>query len=256
MKLMRKVATFQFTTTGIRVCGMIFLIAGAVGAMLQTQLLGAGNLTNSELFQLLEQDPNVMTNATLSMFFQAIGSCAVPIFCFLLVEGARNTSDYGKYCLRVLGLAVACQLPYNLLMTGSLIKMNGLNPVFAMTLCQIMLYFFRRFRDKGATGVLLKMTAIIGVFLWANILDIDHGSCCVVLTAVLWGLREKDNMRTIVGIMVMFSCSLFSMFYMAAPIGFLVLHFYEGKLGDENRIVNYLAYPVILLISGLMTVFM
>lgn len=256
MKLMRKVATFQFSTTGIRTCGMIFLIAGAVGAMMQTRILGAGNLTNGQLLEMLEQDTSAMTNVTMAMAFQALGSSALPIFSLLLVEGALHTSNFGKYFLRVLGLAIVCQLPYNLLMSGQWMHITRLNPGFALVFCMIMLYFFRRFTEKKVSHVLMKIIAIVGVFLWSNILNVDHGACCVILTAVLWWLREKDNMRTLIGIMVMFGCSIFSMFYLAAPIGFLVLHFYEGKQGTENRIVNYLAYPVILLAAGLMVVFM
>ena len=36
----------------------------------------------------------------------------------------------------------------------------------------------------------------------------------------------------------------------------MALHFYEGNKGEENRLVNYLAYPVILMACGLMLVMM
>lgn len=256
MRLMRKIGTFQFTTTGIRLCGILFLIAGAFGAMQQTQLMGAGNMTNSQLLMALEQDASIMHNATMALAFQALGSSALPIFVFLLVEGATHTSGYGKYFLRVLGLAAVCQLPYNLLMTGNLLSFTKWNPVFALVMCMIMLYFFRRYSEKKFGNTLMKITAIVGVLLWSLILNVDHGPCCVIIAAVLWGLRGKNNLQTFVGIMMMFVCSIFSMYYLAAPIGFLVLHFYEGKQGNENRLVNYLAYPVILLVAGLMTVWM
>ena len=43
---------------------------------------------------------------------------------------------------------------------------------------------------------------------------------------------------------------------MAAPMGFLAIHFYNGEKGEENRLVNYLAYPVILLAVGLAGAFL
>ena len=46
-------------------------------------------------------------------------------------------------------------------------------------------------------------------------------------------------------------CALFSPFYLAAPMGFLVVHGYRGEQGEENRLVNYLAYPVLLLFVGI-----
>lgn len=256
MSLMKKIRTFQLTTTGIRICGMLFLAAGAYGAMLQTRILGAGNITNSQLLDMLEANPQVMASISLSLVLQLFGACALPIFVFLLVEGATHTSSYGKYCLRVLGLAVFCQLPYNLLMTGNLWYMSRMNPVFALVLCMIMLYFFRRYTQKKASHILLKTVAIIGTFLWSNMLGVEHGACCVILCAVMWALRGKTNMQTFIGIAVMFACSIFSMYYAAGVLSFLALHFYEGNKGNENRLVNYLAYPVILVVCGLMTVLM
>lgn len=250
MNLMKKIGVFQFTTTGIRLCGMVFLLLGAIGSMLQCNLLGSGNLTNSQLLTVLETDSSIMADATIALMLQALGSSALPIFCLLLVEGAVHTSGYGKYFLRVLGLAVVSQLPYNLLMTGSLLQMTKLNPVFAMVMCMMMLYFFRQYREKKAGHIALKVLAILGVFVWSFLLGVEHGPCCVLITALLWGLREKQNTKTFLGIMALFLCSLFSMYYLVAPVGFLILHFYEGKQGSESKVFNYIAYPLILLIVG------
>ena len=252
MSLIKKIGVFQFTTTGIRVCGMLFLLAGAFGAVIQTGILGVGNMTNNQLMLALEQDPSLMQKVTLSLILQALGSSALPIFARLLVEGGINTSHFGKYFLRVLGLAVITQLPYNLVMTGNFMATSALNPVFALVMCLIMLYFFRRYEEKKFTNTMMKLLAVFCVFMWTGILGIDHGQCCVLLVAELWALREKANLQTFVGILLMFGCMIFSVFYLLAPVGFLILHFYEGEKGSENRLVNYLAYPVILLICGLM----
>lgn len=251
MKLMRRIGLFQFSTTGLRLCGLIFLLLGAMGAMLQYSLLGSGNMTNIQLLNAMEADTAVMAEATVALILQAVGSSALPIFCLLLVEGTLNTSHYGKYFLRVLGLAVVTQLPYNLLMAGNVFAMTRLNPVFAMVMCMMMLYFFRQYREKKASHIGLKALAVLGILLWSLMLRVDNGPCCVIITALLWGLREKPNTKTFLGIMVLFLCSFaFSMYYIVAPGGFLVMHFYEGKQGNENKLFNYMAYPMILLIAA------
>jgi hypothetical protein len=43
-------------------------------------------------------------------------------------------------------------------------------------------------------------------------------------------------------------CSLLSIFFMIAPMGMMVLHFYNGEKGEENRYVTYLFYPAVLII--------
>lgn len=252
MNLTQKIRTFQFTTTGVRISGMIFLLASVLGVMLQNVLLGTSGMTNSQLLEYMQQDSSVMMNVSMAVAFQVFGTCAIPIFSFLLVEGASHTSHYGKYFARVLGLAVVSQFPYNLLVNRNVFLMTRLNPAFAMVLCLAMIYFFRRYSEKKAGNVVLKILAIFGVYLWSNMLGVEHGAVCVILTAVLWGLRGKTNMQTLVGILVMLSCSIFSMYYIAAALAFMVLHFYEGEQGNENKLVNYLAYPVILLIFGVL----
>lgn len=256
MNLMKKIGLFQFTTAGVRVCGMLFLLCGAFGAAMQTGILGAGNMTNGQLMLALEQDSSMMGRVTLSLMLQAIGACALPIFARLLVEGGTYTSHFGKYFLRVLGLAVITQLPYNLAMTGHLLAANRMNPVFALVMSMIMLYFFRRYEEKRPRNTLIKLAAVFCVFLWAGILDVEHGQCCVLLVAEIWALREKANLQTFLGILLVFCCMIFSVFYLLAPVGFLILHFYEGEQGEENRLVNYLSYPVILLVCGLMVRFL
>ena len=39
-------------------------------------------------------------------------------------------------------------------------------------------------------------------------------------------------------------------------MGFMPIHFYRGEKGEENRLLNYLAYPVLLLAAGLAGMFL
>ena len=50
-------------------------------------------------------------------------------------------------------------------------------------------------------------------------------------------------------------CTVGSMFYLAAPMGFLAIHFYNGEPGPDNKIVNMAIYPVSLLVIGLVAMF-
>ena len=58
-------------------------------------------------------------------------------------------------------------------------------------------------------------------------------------------------LRSMAGAAASILCCLFSMFFLAAPMGFLAIHFYNGEKGADNRWVNYLAYPVLLLMIGM-----
>lgn len=253
MSLIKKIRTFSLSSNALRVCGMLFLIMGAAGSLIARKVLCLDGMSNSELFELMEKDPTAMTYSTMVMIFQVMEACAVPIFVFLLVEGATYTGSFRKYLCRVLGLAAVCEIPYNLLVSGSWLDMSGRNPVFAMVMCLLMLYFFRQYPGKKASHILIKATAILGVFLWSNILSISHGACCVILTAVLWALRGKQNLQTFLGIMTMVCCSVFSLYYLMGGISFLIIHFYSGERGYASKPVNYLSYPAILTVFGLIS---
>ena len=87
-------------------------------------------------------------------------------------------------------------------------------------------------------------------------LRIDEGTPLVILVAVLWALRNKPVYRNIGGCITAIACSLLSPYYVASPMAFLALHFYNGEKGEGNQLVNYLAYPVILLAIGLCAKFL
>ena len=47
------------------------------------------------------------------------------------------------------------------------------------------------------------------------------------------------------------ACSLFSPFFLLSPMSFLAIHMCNGEKGEENRLVNYLIYPALLLVIGI-----
>lgn len=235
----------------LRTWGMIFLLAGVAGAFIRNYVLGLGNITSAQLLQAMQEETSTMVYSTLALVLQAVETCATPIFTFLLVEGFRNTSSYKNYLLRVIGVAVLSEIPYNLLASGKVIAMDSRNPVFGLVLCLVVLYFFRQYGEKKASHIGIKIAVVLAAVVWAELLDIEHGSCCVILTSVFWLLREKPRMQVYIGCLVAICCSLISMYYMAAPMAFLAIHFYNGEKGAGNKWVNYLSYPVMLLVVAL-----
>lgn len=239
----------------LRTWGMLFLAVGIAGqSLLQNAVLGLKHITNQQLFQAMEGNSSIMGVATLALVLQAVEACAVPLFVFLLVEGFRQTSSLKNYALRVLGVAVLSELPYNLAIGGKLLDTGSRNPVFALVLCLAALYFFRRYDQKswGSRGIRAAVT--LAAVVWAMMLKIDHGILCVVLAITFWLFRKKQNWQVFTGCLVTMCCCVVSMFYLGAPLAFLAIHFYNGEKGTDNRLVNYLCYPVLLLLFGLISV--
>ena len=234
---------------GLRTWGLIFLAAGIFGrSVLQNQVLGIGQVNTQQLLEVMNSN---MMIATLALVLQAIETCAAPIFALLLVEGFQSTANYKNYLLRVLGVAALSELPYNLAMGGGLLDLSSRNPVFSMVLGLIVLYFYQRYSEKGMKNVLIKLVVTLAAMGWAFMLQITEGICLIMLIGILWAFRKKPLYRNFVGATAVVVCSLLSPFYLAAPMGFLVIHLYNGEKGEGSRVVSYLAYPAVLLVIGI-----
>ena len=240
------------TRAGIRKWGILFLILGLFGrSILLNRYLGIADMTSDQLLEAMSAGSHVMTIVTIALISQFVEACAAPIFCLLLAEGMAHTSNAVKYMVRVLGLALISEIPFNFAMSGKLLDFSSRNPVFGMAMALLVLYLFTRFSEKNIMHFAYKIAFVIAAVFWCGLLRIDSGLICLILTVVFWMFRKKPNIRNLMGGIAAMLCSFLSIFYMVAPMGLMVLHFYNGEKGEENRWVTYLWYPVILTILGI-----
>ena len=78
----------------------------------------------------------------------------------------------------------------------------------------------------------------------------------VIVTAVLWYFRTKPLYRNFAGATAAIVCSVMSPFFMASPMAFMVIHFYNDEKSTNSRKLNYLAYPVILTVAAAVGLFL
>lgn len=236
----------------LRAWGMLFVVAGIVGrSILQKAMLGVGVLNAEELLQMMQSSQEAMIIATIALVLQAMETVAIPIFVFLLVEGFLHTSDLKKYLLRVATMAVLTEIPYDLAMHGKVLEFGAQNPALALVLCMILLYLFQRFAGK----ILLCVVMALAGVLWGVMLKIDHSVPMLLMLCVIYLFRNKRMYMGFSGMAVAAVCTVVSPFYLAGAMGFLAIHFYNGEPGEGNRVVNYLFYPVALLVIGLVAMF-
>lgn len=239
-------------TGSLRAWAMLFAVAGIVSrSILQNRMLGIGATSMQDLLTTMQTSDTAMIIATVSLVLQAVETVAVPIFVFLLAEGFQHTSDWKKYFLRVAGLALVTEIPYDLAMNGKLLEFGTQNPVLGLVLCMVLLYMFRRFAGKKLLCVVMALAGLV----WALMLKIDHGIPMILMICVIYLFRNKRMFMGFSGMAAAALCTGLSPFYLVAPMGFLAIHFYNGEQGNSSRLVNYLFYPVTLLAIGLIAKF-
>lgn len=236
----------------IRIWGLLFVAIGTAGqSIIQNKMLGVGTISIEELTKLLESTDH-FAMASVALVLQFVLACAIPVFTFLLVDGFQKTSSLKNYLLRVLGVAVLSELPFNMAMSGNWLDWNSRNPVFAMVLGLVVLYIFNYYAGWSVKNVLIKALTIFLAVLWVDMLRISDGMAIIIMISFLWALRKKHSLQIFGGCAAMFLCSAFSPFYLLAPVVFLTVYFYNDEIGDDNRFINYLAYPAVLLVIGLL----
>ena len=242
---------------GLRIWGLMLALAGIVArGILQNRVLNLGDLSNDQLLALLDSTGDAMTVATVSLVLQILEPCAVPIFAWLLVTGVRHTENLKNYAVRVTLLAILCEPLYNLALGGKLFGYAPVNPVGGLVLAMIMLDFFRRYEGKSAKNIAIRVAVAAAAMVWAPMLRIEFGGSIVLITAVLWLTRSKPVLQNLCGAAAAMVCCVTNIFFMIAPLVFLAIYYCNGEKGEQNRVVNYLAYPVILLAVGLAGVFL
>lgn len=235
----------------LRTWALLFAAAGVAGrGVIQTHMLGIGQINAAQLLEVISASDSAMKLATLSLVLQAMETCALPIFALMLVEGMTHTSDVRAYALRVAGLAVLTELPYNLAVNAKLIAFSSRNPVFSLLVCMALIYFYRTYAGRSLKNILIKAAVTAAAIVWCEMLKIDFGSPMVLVVAVLWAFRGNVLYRNFAGAAAAIVCTVFSPFFLAAPMGFMAVHFYNEEKCTTSRQVNYLAYPGMLLAAA------
>lgn len=253
-KKKRFVLAGNLSAAVLQICGLALLAAGCLSTVLQ-KMLGVGQGTNLQLLETIQANPNGMTLATVALVCQILEVCAVPLFAFLLVEGASHTKSFGRYLLRVIAFAIVCEIPHNLLLYGTVLGFGELNPAFAAVFSLTMLFFFRTFPEKSAGNIAIRVVAVLGTFLWSNFLGVTFGGPCVLITAVFWLTKERRGLQLLFGTIICIACSVFSPLYLSSAMAIIVIFFYGGERGRELRLLRYLGYPVILLLFCMLSLF-
>ena len=235
--------------------GLLFLLAGMISrGFLQNRVLRMGNLTGQQLLEAVSVSGAAMAAATAALVMQALETCAIPIFAFLLTDGFQKTKNRKQMFLYLALAAALSEIPYNLVTGGKLLDFSTRNPAVAMVIGILVLYFFRRYGEKSMQNTVVKTVVCIAALLWCVMLNVEHGFALLVVTMVMWAFRNKGQFRILFGAVAATACFMMSVFYIFSAMGILPVHLYrEEEEQPELGIGMYLVYPILLLAVGLLS---
>lgn len=122
-----------------------------------------------------------------------LGRMAYPIFAFLLVEGFFHTQNLWQYLLRLVGLAVVSEIPFNLFYGGSIIYPLHQNVIWTFIIALLFLILLEEFKEQfGFLPMLIfsPIPAFLGYFL-AQVLFTDYYGAGVLIILVFYLFHGK-----------------------------------------------------------------
>lgn len=258
MRSQNKQLKLSMSSRGLRIWGIIFLVCGMISrAIIQNRLLNVDAIGMDKLTQLLQQDPAVLKYSTMAVLLQGMETIAAPIFAFLLVEGFLHTSEYKAYLTRVFGAAVLAEIPYNLMSTGKVIELSSRNPMFSLAIGLIAMLFYNQYEGTSVKNILTKCLVCFAASLWTVFLGIQNGLPIILMVTALSLFSFPRGKQVVAGIVACVLSGFLSPYFYASTLGMLMLLLYTGERSySENKWVNYLSYPVLLLAVSIAAMFM
>jgi len=191
---------------------------------------------------------------------RCVGRLAFPLFAFMAVEGYLHTRSLKKYLLRLLMLAVISEIPFDLLVSGSVFDPMHQNVIWTIILG---LCCIRAFENISAgRKKMLSAVVIIASLAAAIIASVDYSSAGVLTLLAFYAFRGNTVRCRLMQLLSLAFINLvllggieFAFPYQAlAVLSLPIIWLYDGSQGPHNGFIkaaNYLFYPAHILILAL-----
>lgn len=189
-----------------------------------------------------------------SNLFDIIGRIAFPIFIYFLVEGFFKTRNRKKYLQNLLVFGVISEVPFDLFTTGQIFEPNWNNIMFTLAMVLAMIWGIDSLKIKmeklpKALWYVMSILIVAIVCLAAMNLGVDYEHHAILIGYFFYLFHDR--------MLIAIPLSYLSMIKEPwALLGFGLLLTYNGERGKQNKMFNYLFYPVHLLILGIIRMYL
>lgn len=187
----------------------------------------------------------------LSNIFSILGRISFPIFIFLIVEGFFKTKSRKKYIINLLIFGLISEVPFDMFTSRTFFNPNWNNMMFTLALCLINIWLIDFLKDKFKNKFSWYFISIIIVIIFgllAMFLSLDYDYHAIVLSYLFYIFYDRPLLGAGLGYL-----SIIKEVY--SFLGFAVTVCYNGQRGRQNKLFNYLFYPVHIFILGLIRLY-
>lgn len=193
--------------------------------------------------------PNLQDGLLLNIsdLFDILGRIAFPLFAFFVVEGYFKTRNRQKYLINLLIFGVISEIPFDMFTTRTFFNPRFNNVLFALALSLITIWIIDTIKTKMPRILWFIVTIVVlaVMCLVAMLLSVDYDYHAILIVYFLYIFYDKPILSCVFGYLSIFK-EIWSL------LGFGLILTYNGKRGKQNKLINYLFYPVHLLILGIL----
>lgn len=207
------------------------------------------------IFDIAMGTPRDVFYIAFSNLMGRVGTTALPILAFLLVEGYLYTDSFKHYLLRMVCFALISLVPNALFLSGKIWTTEAFSPMLMMAFSLVVLkllnmvhqYLHKMLRGFGY-AIVLSFGLVVSVLSRTNRgVDYNVGTYIVIVTALMYLFYNKPLVWEILLVII---SVLFG--YYIAPFTIILFIFYNGRRTDIiNKYIYYAAYPVLLIIGAI-----
>ena len=187
----------------------------------------------------------------ISNIFSILGRIAFPIFIFFIVEGFFKTRNRKKYLFNLVLFGIISEVPFDLFTSKVFYNPNWNNMMFTLALCLVTIWIIDEVKDRISNKYLwygVSLVIVMAFGLLAMQLSLDYDYHAIILAYVFYIFYDRPVLGATIGYVSIIK-ELYSF------LGFAMTITYNGKRGKQNKWINYLFYPVHLLILGIIRIY-
>lgn len=187
----------------------------------------------------------------ITTIFDILGRIAFPIFAFMVVEGFFKTKSQWKYLRNLLIFAVISEIPYDMFQSAEFVNTWSQNILWGLALGLFTIMVIDKLKDyikKRPLWVFVSLLIVALSSLGSMLISSDYEYYAIIIIYLYYIFYDKRLLASGLGYLVIIK-------EIYAILGFATVLLYNGEKGKQNKIFNYLFYPVHLLIFGIIRMF-
>nr|WP_072537160.1 TraX family protein [Anaerococcus mediterraneensis] len=183
----------------------------------------------------------------ITTIFDILGRIAFPIFAFMIVEGFFKTKSRWSYLRNLLIFAVISEIPYDMFQSAVFINTWSQNILWGLALGLFTIMVIDKLKEKikkRPLWIFVSLLLVVLSSLGSMLISSDYEYYAIITIYLYYLFYEKRIIASGLSYLVIIK-------EIYAILGFATVLLYNGEKGKQNKIFNYLFYPVHMLIFGI-----